>query len=703
MNCSQSWGGAEYASSVLIDCESFSGASDAEGEIELTIEKLLRQSIIQNLLCAFRQSPDSINSLVDFFEVNRLELFPLDEIEAFARFRSCLRNLEAGMSNKDKLEQIFTEGLKDCTPDALLFILILNIYAIDFCVEEPLSNCRRMLLFDNLDDVQDQSQVELLVNLITNEMYRQLSAVFPQLKLRKNLTEECEFSENMAIVLALRDVTHALIPADQTNDKISALILTKDLSEIFNKSAIASKRMDAIEDNRFLKLPESGLAALAEVFRDRGFINHNLMPMFNDSYRAAMRAFMETLENETGGYDRDKITYLNEYKDISKKYEVGEFDNDVLYGARSILAKLLFDGFNADKFTDSCLKRIGVADLTDRRSSEISVCRIILSYLSNYTKANHTDPNNGIPMNKLLEDLSELDSLDYKAFNEDDLKRSLINMFFLKSYGWTNLIAFRQVGWKDGAERTLKSIQNMDLDYKKTKIYYSKAGKMYLQFISSHFEYFSARCFKKPKPPLFCKVNFTETFNCLEIIEKVLEEVIKCCDALKDHNTRICNHYQYFDDFSNPAVSRKSKDYLHSHFNPRFEKDNLDGDENQKPFREYHEERIVLSHIRYIDAFRRFVLTKTISGSKLSEEKEKELNRRLIGLIRRYYELLLGIPRSGYIQKIADQKIAQIKGICEGDYSDESKRTKLTPEQEQIESHFVLRETLADMVNSREQ
>jgi hypothetical protein len=161
-----------------------------------------------------------------------------------------------------------------------------------------------------------------------------------------------------------------------------------------------------------------------------------------------------------------------------------------------------------------------------------------------------------------------------------------------------------------------------------SSLHYSCAGKTYLETITPHFEFFSARTFRNKYPGLFCAKNYQKgSADFKKIIEAVYTEVEQCCKSLKNHNTLIRK--------KNNAPHKPMDDsaLLDSQFVAAIKlKSNVMNIHKQS-----HEERIINAHIGYLDRFRLYILT---HPEDLLGRNKIALNEYLCHAIQKYVELL---------------------------------------------------------------
>ena len=103
-------------------------------------------------------------------------------------------------------------------------------------------------------------------------------------------------------------------------------------------------------------------------------------------------------------------------------------------------------------------------------------------------------------------------------------------MFALRDSKWSHLVSFNQIEYRNVEQKLESHIDIKDLDLDKTMIHYSCAGKIYIEYVATHFEFFTARVFKERKDALFCEHNVmidpaTNNYICCDIINRVYNEV----------------------------------------------------------------------------------------------------------------------------------------------------------------------------------
>ena len=227
-------------------------------------------------------------------------------------------------------------------------------------------------------------------------------------------------------------------------------------------------------------------------------------------------------------------------------------------------------------------------------------------------------------------------------------------------------MSFNQIEYKNAQHEIESYIDFNRLDPDKTMLHYSCAGKMYVEYVATHFEFFTVRVYKTSREALFCDSNLvrdtnTHNFKCVDIVNRIYSEVEKCCGSLYDFNLRLCNKNHYLNPYTNLEF------YRDSHYVCVFKRVNLDGQERR--FKQFHEERIILTHINYIDCYRTYILNYC---ENICHEDKVELNKKLTKSITKYVDLLASdriLKSKNTDTELIDYYRKQI-GILENDWSD---------------------------------
>lgn len=411
-------------------------------------------------------------------------------------------------------------------------------------------------------------------------------------KLDENFVQQQNITYNrlFAFVFSCRQHTWARVKEHyrQDNNFVQISTLECNISDAFEKRAILQKRKEYIEKNssyygEFMSSIEKTQSVLADMDATEKY-RHNIYDLFDDDYRQCTITFEQILRNNP-----------NLFNDYSKLKARVNKSSDLLYGARGLIYKALFDKFKQKGIFDD----IGVLDVGANKPL-VSNARMILNYLNYYTYS--TDKNNQryIAFEKIV------DAFD-GIIDKEDIDSALRAMFKLGyDSPWNELIAFNEIHSEEIS------------DCRGLEIFITKAGHEYLSLIATHFEFFNTRVSKKRtlNVPLFSERCMEKSENnkyqyvFQETISLVLEIVRKCCKRMSE----------YYINVMKPRFD-SMEEYLQSCY--------VYGDANV-----LHGERIIHTHIRYIDTFRLFVLH-DISDPTI----KKKVNEILVKFIEEYIEI----------------------------------------------------------------
>lgn len=518
----------------------------------------------------------------------------------FENNKSTILSAINGANNVKKFFNLFHEvfinkNFINSTPDefinqinSLFFNQILSLIILWHISRFYCDNCIRPVVFclDNLDVLVNNQ----IVNGFFEEYFtfaRNIDSVIQNVNKEEINGTKLHYNTIFTFIFSCRQHTWAKVKKSYIHQGniIEISSYEANITDAFDKNSILEKREEYINKHRDFYNDfadkTSNVRLLLEDMKDR----HNIYDLFNDDYRQCSITFEKIL------YDNPDL--LTEYINLRKKLSgIG------LYGARGLVYKALFDKFKEDDL----FELIGVLDVGSKKPP-VSNARIILNYLDNRTYS-QSRTIKSIKFEKIVRDFSGI-------VNKADINNSLIQMFNLGVGNsiWNELIAFVQ-------------IDSDELDNcKRKKIFITKAGHEYLDLVSTHFEFFNTRVIEKKSKdvslfshqslkPYYGSKKYQYVFQ--EIIENVLNIVRSCCEKMSVFYESIM--FQKFNG---------KNDYLNSFF--------VYSSGNTKVF---HGERIIHTHIRYIDHFRRFIL----NGKKIKDENNA-INKILVDYIKNYIEI----------------------------------------------------------------
>lgn len=592
---------------VVIDC-------DKKGKDIHQIQKnmcaLLKKMIVSKPL---------YSEFIDFYNANADVILELIDEETFQNFFDFIIKINENTKTDEKNQELTKLRMfinKNLSIKDVFYLLILWSLALDYHNSEN-ANKKLMFFIDNLDCIDEYHELVEFVSCI-DSLTVDMSEVFDRFILCDDGNKHDTFVSKIKIFIAMRETTKANLPSSHFSDAFRSIYTNKDLTECYNKGEIIKNRIEKVfsyDSSNLLKEEQKEQLYLMRNIIDDIYTENVIYSLFNNNYRSAVEMLIKVVIFHT--------QTMKEYLQLMNLEQ-----SQYKHGARGILFKFIFDEFNrSDGNEESCFKRIGVLDLLNRKNNSVSICRLILSYLSNYTETKCDSGRNSISLKDILKTFHGL-------FTDDAIGKTLCEMFALRDTVWSHLISFNQIDYKDSQQKTESYIDFSMINPDKTMIHYSCAGKIYIEYVATHFEFFTVRVYQESRDALFCDSNLlrdsiTHNYKCVDIVNRVYTEVEKCSESLKDFNMIVCTKNNYLDPYHIPDF------YRDSHYICNFKRNDYDGRERR--FKQFHEERIVLTHINYIDCYRSYVLN---ICDKINLEEKFELNEKLTKCIMKYVDLL---------------------------------------------------------------
>lgn len=449
---------------------------------------------------------------------------------------------------------------------------------------------------------------------------RNIDSILQKIKSQYTNNLKLEYNKIFTFVFSCRQHTWAKVQKlflHQSNI-ITLSNFEKNITEAFNKNAILAKRDSYIKNNEsFYNEFSNEISNVRALLEDMNEWN-NIYDLFNDDYRQCSITFEKLLD--------DNPNLLNEYTNLKSKMA-----SKSLYGARGLIYKALFDKFRDEDLFDL----IGVLDV-ESEEPPVSDARIILNYLDYHTYGYHN--KRSVSYDQIVHDFEGV-------VDKERINYSLIQMFNLGIADslWNELIAFVEINSDE--------LENC----KGTKVFITKAGHEYLDLLSTHFEFFNVRVKKirKVDAALYSDVNIQKytgnknyKYNFQETIQNVIDIVSNCCKKMS----------KFYEEIMFKRYNGKDK-YLNSEF--------VYNNEGKKVF---HGERIIHTHIRYIDNYRQFILK-----NRFRTEESNDINKILVDFIKRYIQIGRENPnvlssRSDELFTEFDKKIEIIENSRYTDY-----------------------------------
>lgn len=478
--------------------------------------------------------------------------------------------------------------------NALFFNQILSLiilwYVCKFAYDYKNNTVSKKMIFclDNLDVLVNK---EIIENFFKEYFLfvRNIDSIIQNLDDEYVTRESVTYNSLFVFVLSCRQHTWARVKEHypQDNSFIQISTLERNITDAFDKRNILERRKQYISDNstfynELIDTIEKTQAVLADMDATEKY-HHNIYDLFDDDYRQCNITFDQILS--------DCPDLFDEYSRVRKK--IGKSS---LYGARGIIYKALFDKFKQTGIFDN----IGVLDMSADKPL-VSNARMILNYLNYYTYSTNRNNQKYVTFEKIV------DAFKGGVISKEEINNALCAMFNLGYDSlWNELIAFKEIH-----SEKLNDCSGLE-------VFITKAGHEYLSLIATHFEFFNTRVTKKRVAdiPLFSEMSIMKysgnkdyQYFFEETISLVLEIVKKCCERMSEYYATIMEKKFCGQD-----------GYLDSHY--------VYSDANV-----LHGERILHTHIRYIDTYRLFILR------EISNPNEKRtINELLVKFIERYIE-----------------------------------------------------------------
>jgi hypothetical protein len=608
----------KYPSFFKIDCDTYGLIAESNDIRKLFILSLRRyissqEKPLENFLSFFKDNSNVLSELSIYTVLQKLYKY-------FNDF-----SLEKDLKNPENIDDLIQFIENGCTLKIIFYIIF--IISISSFYDKEENDMPYFFVIDNLDIIQNHKELKSFIKCI-DDFTIEISRIFYRLKLYSNSHKNYNYASKIKIVVTMRETTRAFIPNSHYSDVFRAIYTHLNVTEWYNKDDIVKKRINYLLDaNNLLPKKRQALKYIYDIMEDI-YTRKVIIPLFNNNYRKAVSIIADIVSKH--------LDCFNNYFSI-KSLDKEKFK----HGARGILIKFIIDSFNSERGDfKHIFKLIGAIDSQGKKNNEISITRVILSYLSNYTETECGAGDHSITLSNLMDNLNFI-------FSEQNIKKNILNVYSLKDSIWTHLISFNTLEYN-----------NSIIIPQKTTLHYSCAGKIYLETLTTHFEYFSARIFKDRYYSLFCMDNRVKDRNGKylfdNIIENVFTEVRKCTNTLSNHNNKICIKQNY----PSPANDPKNS-YLNSHFVAMIKTDKIK--------KQFHEERLVTSHIGYIDIFRIYLL----NVKDIFFEDKKKINKILYEHLANYVHLLDTITVCHYVKhELIPYYLTKLDDIKKTDFED---------------------------------
>lgn len=586
-----------------------------------------------------------IRRFIEIYSSNHNKRFFSRFIDPDNVFKNFFHILEEAINKSEKdiddfLDDILKSKMNDMQVHQLLIIFIL------FDIADRLANGKDKkcyLIFDNLDVIDNTKELEEFTKDIS-AFRNNVSYILDNISFDGITSEGYNAFQDYTIIFCMRETTKAEF-IEHFNDRANDLYIADNISSMYDKEKIVQKRYDYLislkrQDIESLK---QDVLVIKQILQD-DYVKGILIKLFNYDYRTSINVLSEIEYNS-----KNSLAESLKLKSISPSSDWN------FYGSRCILFRKIFELFRNNHYFEK-IKESEYSIESHESTMAINITRIILLYLRNsqtlYIDTEKID-NQTVSLFELFDDLSKC------CDNSEVIVNSIWNMYELRNQSfWNHLVTF------DGMSKiSLNNLEEQMQLYKEGvknynsygRIRITSAGNAYLENLIIHYEYFATRLNNTLNKSLF-SFNKAELLNrnCIQnILEGVYKEVEKCIRKVYLFYVVIFkgkNHYSLEDFLGSKYAWHKIQD------------------EKNKVNSMFHSERIIHSHIGYLNSFRKYAFFVLDNNN----EQKRLLNKLIIKYIEKYIRMFEGESRLALKSSMTDVLVQHykkcIKKIKDKDY-----------------------------------
>jgi energy-coupling factor transporter ATP-binding protein EcfA2 len=548
----------------------------------------------------------------------------------------------AAEENNNQIQDSLNKLLLPLKTAQLLSLLVLQDFAY---LEHCKSKKKIYYIFDNLDVIYDTGKLLDLIN-----SYFSFISDIPELMMKKKVKKVLKevfnnvfsFHSDICFIFILRETSQMYI-VDHIKNIWDEVGESYDISSDVDKSLIVNKKRMFLD--KYLENDPAN-QFLADVKRIDTIVSDNyakirLAPLFNNDYKRIIDCLASICKS-----NREQV---DEYLEICRRdnilaSELRLTPNDLgkrKYGTLGIIFRLIFDHFKSNGY-------LGRIKVTEEKKHQVAYtpARLILLYLNRKQFYPVAKPFNNQDIMPLSELFSTLEKVMFENKNPDEaFAHVLAGMFNLRNTKtWSHLITFDSIKKSISIDDILFIIKEKE----DVNVRITCAGRAYLRFITSHFEYYASRFYNTSKP-LFSSAN--EVFNSKtnkyefeKILEKIYNVVFNFCENM--------NEFMIKWKEKNPVIlSEKiesSADFLYEN--------------KDRGYVMFHEERYIHHHITYIDTYRMYLIN---TKSDIFPDGIIDINKRILPILKRYINLLIEYDYYIYSEDLYGELNACYKYIVE--------------------------------------
>ena len=563
----------------------------------------------------------SINILNSGSKISRRFLLKGPYAELKKEYEEAISKYNSQVSSKDaeklllktdaKFKCVITGQLDDFELQEILcldYLLRIAVY-----LANPVDESRVIYIcYDNMDSIENFDELKIFDNTLT-ALRRNIDKYITQIASQKFYKNKIKCPK-FIIMATYRKITAAKVDinnqAERCEDPTSEnkFIYYVDASHNYKYQDIVKSRVKYYAQNLLkanVNLNElKKRLEVAEELTKVDFIQKIYAGFWNNNFRTCTNILAEAIEN----HEKETSDCIK----LSKSNTDG-YDNDGLanIGASSVFMGIICKISGEKGIWKS--DRLNLVELTDDQKSDhicdlTSVSRLILTYMSNQTDGTHARP---VTMKELFDEFSDLYGCPNNK-NGEEIIDSVTKMLARdETDTWR-----RPIYYHKNAPDSNNDFQQQWLSYcgkseKKasyTELLLCDCGYSYVRRLMSDFEFFSARKLGRKHTNLYLA---TDCEQLSDIINAVKSAVKGCCIKL---NT-----------FQDKYIEIKSitlPEYLELDIHPR----------TRSNISQLHAERIIFSHIHYLDHCRKYHLkyNKSVSKKEINDLFKKNIREYLL-------------------------------------------------------------------------
>ena len=482
----------------------------------------------------------------------------------------------------------------------------------------------------------------------------------------RNLIEE-DFSSIVKFIVVFRDTTAKMMPSRNAEDNT---IEDLNITEWFLPANISAKRFDYYR-SQCKRGDEEKIKALATIMSDDD-VNHSffdkLVEMHNYNKRRLFLYLYEALDDNAVKHYLDLIKEIDNYNKVLEaatgtlKSDCIKFIQTYKNAARSSIIRLLFSKIENKQYFKNIYVEEENADCMGK-----SYARRILTYINGQKPdEERIEQKNYVSFGQLLTECFKInDSIDPDRiiFNIARVLREMSNSN-KDNTNWCQLIIVKFNDQEYDQYKLVEKLQSIknggEDDTGKYGVKITSAGRFFLTKMADY-EYFACRYCRLSAPLFFEDITSNDKRQrVLNYMNEVKRHAFSCINIVKETDTSICrapNNLINYNTLYSADDSLIKKGYLYI---------------NKKGNEITHVQRIIDSHISYLDQYRNHILR-----AKIGIEEKKEFSIKILKIIKEYIDKLKDIvseePHEEQVYYLGRYR----KGDAEGRSFFESFETKL--------------------------